>query len=371
MLMRRAAALAGLLALAAAMNGTPGAAAEPKRSRASDAQVGQILADWPAKPKAVAYIMIKKYGLPQEAAPSMLVWHENGPFKKTVVSRTEVEHNFPKPHTDMLKQVVEYRVPPDKVDDLAAFDGSLIYDRTAGELAAKCDNEAMNILALNLADDIVKGRKTAAQARDAYAATAMAVMTGQKAPVTTARLQFDPVENAADPDQSVIAGAPRPLSGEIQPVRGDERLDDAAILAVLITANANEVEAAMFAAEFARDPAVKRFAEQLRIDHGGAVKSAFATARRLNVTPAENATTESLKEESAEGLAELAQLGGPELDRAFVQAMIDEHQKTLALIDDDLIPAARDPGLRQELQAQRRTVARHLEQAEQLIRQLR
>lgn len=40
------------------------------------------------------------------------------------------------------------------MSELVRFDGSVIIDRTAGEVAARCDMEAMNILTLNLVHDI-------------------------------------------------------------------------------------------------------------------------------------------------------------------------------------------------------------------------
>src|ERR1700730_5479015 len=43
--------------------------------------------------------------------------------------------------------------------NLAVFDGSVLVDRTKGEMSARCEGEAANFLALNLADDIVHGRK--------------------------------------------------------------------------------------------------------------------------------------------------------------------------------------------------------------------
>ena len=46
---------------------------------------------------------------------------------------------------------------PPEVLDLARFDGSVIVERTRGEIGARCDKEEMNYLALNLAHDIVTG----------------------------------------------------------------------------------------------------------------------------------------------------------------------------------------------------------------------
>jgi hypothetical protein len=68
-----------------------------------------------------------------------------------VLTADEIVHNFPTAHTDYLTQYVGYRVPREKVSDLVAFDGSLLVDRTAGEIGARCDHEAYNTLTLNLA----------------------------------------------------------------------------------------------------------------------------------------------------------------------------------------------------------------------------
>jgi transposase len=50
------------------------------------------------KPKEGARNMIKKYGLPNEATPSMLIWYNNGPWNKTIVHKEAIPHIFPKPH---------------------------------------------------------------------------------------------------------------------------------------------------------------------------------------------------------------------------------------------------------------------------------
>ncbi|MGI8899196.1 MAG: hypothetical protein ACR2IB_12475 [Pyrinomonadaceae bacterium] len=133
------------------------------------AMVERIISGWKAMPQEVARTVIAKYGLPQEATAMRLVWHNNGPWKRTELVNEEIPHNFPKPHPDMLKQTISYQVPPDKFDELAEYDGSVIVERTKGEIAARCDKEGANFLALNLANDIVTGKKSAKEARKFYA----------------------------------------------------------------------------------------------------------------------------------------------------------------------------------------------------------
>ncbi len=171
------------------------------------AAVDSILAQWPETPRKVVQKTIDKYGPPNEATQSRLIWFDNGPWKRTIIYRDEVPHNFPKPHTDLLEQFIDYQVPIDKYDDLAAFDGSVVPERTKGEMSARCDMEEMNFLALNLAHDIAVGKRTVDDARQFYAETATAFMMSRPAPYTEG-LRFEvPGGGTADTDESMIAGA--------------------------------------------------------------------------------------------------------------------------------------------------------------------
>lgn len=77
--------------------------------------VKKIIEEWPATAKMAAENTIKFYGSPNEATPSYLIWHHNGPWKRTVAFRDGVPHDFPEPHTDVLEQFIDYHVPADKV----------------------------------------------------------------------------------------------------------------------------------------------------------------------------------------------------------------------------------------------------------------
>lgn len=135
--------------------------------------------DWGEPSRKAADDMFVRYGPPRFANENMLVWERNGPWKRTVVHREEVRHNFPVEHVDVLEQTIAFRVPADKVDDIAAFDGSLIANRTKGELTALSENEEMNWLALNLASDIVEGKRSVDEAREFYANRVAMAMAGR------------------------------------------------------------------------------------------------------------------------------------------------------------------------------------------------
>jgi hypothetical protein len=162
----------------------------------------QILASWSGQPKDTAYTLIKKYGLPNEASSRRMIWYNNGPWKRTIVHLDTVPHNFPTPHLDYLEQTIDYKVPLERFDELAKFDGSLYPDRTGGEATAKCDQEAANFMALNLMNDIVAHKRTAAQARQlATEIEKKFRLHGQSSPYIE-RLLLPKQKQTPDPDVS-------------------------------------------------------------------------------------------------------------------------------------------------------------------------
>lgn len=137
-----------------------------------------------------------KYGEPHERSDGALVWHNTGPFRRTIVFKDQIPHRFPRPHYDVVEQSVDYGVPVSRYDDLARFDGSLRPDRTTGQLAARGQSERENILALNLAHELLSGKRTVAGAR-----AAMARLSGTASPYTQILL-FKPGVGQPDPDQA-------------------------------------------------------------------------------------------------------------------------------------------------------------------------
>src|SRR5690606_6331788 len=146
---------------------------------------------------------LQKYGEPDAVTSDMLVWENNGPWLRTIVHKKEVQHNFPVPHKDVLQQFVNHKVPEDKVATLVKFDGSLVPYRTSGELSAGCDQEATNIVALNLANDIVEGKRSVEEARK-YAAQAIQQAKQGQTPAYAEELNFETqMASAADPDEAM------------------------------------------------------------------------------------------------------------------------------------------------------------------------
>lgn len=166
------------------------------------------IAAWPPPAQKAAREMGQKYGSPDEVTDTQLVWHERGPWKRSILSRDGTPHDWPEPHVDVLEQVIDFRVDPSRVDEIAKFDGSVIVERTKGELSARCGGEAANFLAINLARDIATGKRTAENARTFYEQAMAEASAGEK-PEAMKRLMFAEAEKAtADPDKR--AQRPKP-----------------------------------------------------------------------------------------------------------------------------------------------------------------
>ena len=164
----------------------------------------RIIEKWPATPKMAAENTIHFYGPPNEATPSCLIWYNNGPWKRTIVFCDEVPHDFPEPHTDVLEQFIDYHVPADKVGLVAQLEGSIVIDRTKGEVSVHCDNEGANTLSLNMMHEIVTGKRTPEEARAFIAKEIVEYVLGRPAPYAE-NFQFElPKGEQWDSDITIV-----------------------------------------------------------------------------------------------------------------------------------------------------------------------
>lgn len=145
--------------------------------------VAARIAEWPDGPRTAAALMMERYGPPASLASGTATWHEAGPWKRIAVHRDSRDR--------FLDQTVDYRVPYMAVIPLFEFGHDVRADVANKELSASSDSESLNLLALNLADEIATGKRTAQDATDVYAATARLAGAGKSSPYTET-LQFQP-----------------------------------------------------------------------------------------------------------------------------------------------------------------------------------
>ena len=175
--------------------------------RVNQEDVEQIIASWPAPQQNVARQMLDKYGPPNEATPTRLFWHHNRPLEADRADQRCGRASLARPHTDFLTQYLDYRVPPELTHLITMFDGSILVDRTRGEVAARCDSEAANVLGLNMVHELVTGKRTVAEARHISEQNTVAYNGGRAAPYAE-RLLFDvPQGGTEDLDESHLSGS--------------------------------------------------------------------------------------------------------------------------------------------------------------------
>ncbi|MCJ2136017.1 hypothetical protein MKK69_18510 [Methylobacterium sp. J-026] len=164
-----------------------------------------VAQDWPAPSRKAAEAVTEKYGAPQEQTATMMIWHRNGPWIRTVVHKVGAEHDFPAKHSDVLEQSLPYKVSLNLFSAIATFNGSVIPDRTRGTLTAYGASEAENVLSLNLARAVVRGELTAEQARDKQVVAAQQLANGQ-VPDLASKLTLDQQQegDVSDPDTAMI-----------------------------------------------------------------------------------------------------------------------------------------------------------------------
>ena len=177
-------------------------------------EASDAIKSWPSEAQKAAKSIIEMHGAPNEVTATMLMWHDTGPWKHIIASNIETQHNFPGPHPDTVEQSVSYKVPENKHDEIALFDGSVNIDKTRGEMSARCDAEHHNILALNLAHDIIIGKRTVKDARAFYTKLVMAEKKDNKIHAYMKMLNFEPMNNTENPDK--ISPAMLPMVREME-----------------------------------------------------------------------------------------------------------------------------------------------------------
>lgn len=167
-------------------------------------QASEVIQDWPEVAKEAAQSMIEKYGEPDGVTPDRIHWNEAGDWGLTIVQKEEIEHNFPMPHKDVLYQEIKYEVPVEKLSSIIEYDGSVIVERTKGTMAARCDKEGANYLAVNLAHEVANGEKTVDEARQFYADTMEKMMMQGESSEYLEGFLFDIADDTGDKDLALL-----------------------------------------------------------------------------------------------------------------------------------------------------------------------
>lgn len=172
--------------------------------------------------------------------------------------------------------------------------------------------------------------------------------------------------SSASSEETTHSDPPAASAGNEDPAEAG-RLSDAQIAQVTSAANTGEVAQANAALPKLTNPEAKQFATMMVEQHGAAQERAAAMLAEKGLTPAASPLSTELQEDSDEIIEEINTADRDEVDKVYMEAQVEVHEKVLKTIDEKLIPSATDPALQQELQTARTEVATHLQRAREIV----
>jgi putative membrane protein len=146
----------------------------------------------------------------------------------------------------------------------------------------------------------------------------------------------------------------------------NQRLDDQQISAIVNEANDADIEISKEAKKKSNNPEVKFFAEKMMNAHQESNHALQKVMEKANIKTKKNSKSADIKTTKRDTKNNLKNLHGVEFDKAFMHNEVQTHASTLDTLDQELIPNALSPNLKDFLEQTRRTVAEHLDHAKQL-----
>ena len=142
------------------------------------------------------------------------------------------------------------------------------------------------------------------------------------------------------------------------------------ILAVLVELNTAEADMGELAQRKAVTAEVKDYAVMLQRGHTANVNEAKRLLGKGEQLQASQVSAQ-LKSKAQERMNDLRAESGRDFDQEFIATQVKAHEGALRIIDDELMPAAKDPQVKQQLTETRREISTHLAKAKQLESQMK
>lgn len=162
-----------------------------------------------------------------------------------------------------------------------------------------------------------------------------------------------------------IAPLPMMAQGAAAP-----KIADAEVAHIVVTANTIDVDQGNLALKKSSNAQVKQFAQTMVTDHNAVNAAAAALAKKLNVTPKDNAISQSLNKEAKAVADTLNRLSGSAFDRAYINREAAFHAAVIDALDKVLLPATTNAELKATLIKYRPLFVAHLEHARSLQKSL-
>ncbi|MDX1640586.1 MAG: DUF4142 domain-containing protein [Balneolaceae bacterium] len=152
--------------------------------------------------------------------------------------------------------------------------------------------------------------------------------------------------------------------------QSQDKLNDAEIAHIAVTANKIDVETARLAKKKSDHPDVVSFAETMINDHTAVIDKAKKLANRLGVKPRKNPTSKKLMNDARDVRSMLRNKSGTNFNKAYINHEVNYHKAVINTIDDVLIPNTSNVELKQLLEGALPALKAHLQQAENIQEKL-
>ena len=146
--------------------------------------------------------------------------------------------------------------------------------------------------------------------------------------------------------------------------------NDAQIAHIAYTAGQIDVDAGKLALEKSKNEDVRAFAQGMVGDHTLINEQALALVKKLNVTPEDNPTSQSLTKQAETTRQKLEGATGLAFDKTYIENEVAYHKAVNSALTTTLIPNAQNSELKSFLEHGLKVFEAHLEHAERLAKQL-
>ena len=141
-------------------------------------------------------------------------------------------------------------------------------------------------------------------------------------------------------------------------------LTDPEIASVAVVANQIDIGYAEIAAKKSKNAEILDFAATMKRDHNAVIEQAVALAKKLGVTPKDNAVSKKLLADAANTKKTLNKKSGKAFDKAYVDNEVAYHKAVIGAVETLLIPETDNAELKALLQKVVPILKTHLGHAE-------
>ena len=169
---------------------------------------------------------------------------------------------------------------------------------------------------------------------------------------------------------ALMAAAAIALGVALHPVKAEAQGGDAPtdpqIVGIVTAADQIDINYAKLALSKTKNKQVRDFAQQMITDHSSVQSSVNELAAKLNVTPADSSTSNSLNSQAQQVTQKLQGLKGRAFEKAYIDNEVAYHQAVINATKTVLIPSAQNAELKSALEGATPLFEGHLQHAERV-----